>query len=337
MLRGLESGVIDYSSFSAQDGGQARLDNKRPSLVCNPLEPYLRMQEAGAQMFADVVSILIPVAEQQLRTIEMTNEIVGMSAELQRFELLKYLEPSLYCGAPSTRGHKQIIMANGFSPYNPMTENVFVAPTMRFYQNMIPTLKSNAMLEPKRRWYERHGHNARFAFEGPNHIWYQNFIDTYHAASDALDTGEDVWIDGLSGGGLIGEMVVKKLGREGAAINLITNGSPEVNEEILRMFEESTEHPSIMGQVHKLAKMSALMDPDKEKMLEEIDKAAHGKFHPDSRVVRFYSNDDTVCPKPFDPDAIEVGGKHAVIPYRRRVLRTLQSLLADTQNEKLAA
>lgn len=297
-------------------------------LAYNPFEPYLQMQEMGSQLFAGVISVIEPVAVQQIRTLEMTDELLGTGAELQRFELLKYSDPSLYYGTPETRGNKRMIMANGFSPYNPMTENVFATPVMSFYQDLLPFLRPNAILEPKRKWYERHGHTATFAFDGPNHIWYQNFIDTYEAVLAALETGDDVWIDGLSAGGMLGEMVAKKFAKKGKVVNLITHGSPEVNEEILELFEESTQREGMMGQVHNLAKLSAELDPDGDKMLDEIYEAATGSFHPDSQVVRFYSDDDRVCPKPLDPRAIEVGGKHAVIPYRVGTLRREQEMLA---------
>lgn len=297
----------------------------------SPYEPYLQMQERGSRLFAGITSLVQPALEQQIRMLAMTDELHGTGAELQHFELLRYSDPSLYYGRPETQGNKRIIMANGFTPYNPVTENVFAAPVMGIYQELLPFLKPNAILEPKRKWYERHGHTATFAFDGPNHIWYQNFIDTYEAALAALETGEDVWIDGLSAGGMLGEMVAKKLAKSDKVINLITHGSPEVNEEILKLFDESTQREGMMGQVHSLAKMSAEFDPDGDKMFGEIYEAATGAFHPDSQVVRFYSNDDRVCPKPLDPRAIEVGGKHAVIPYRVEALRREQELLASNR------
>ncbi|MDO8269217.1 MAG: hypothetical protein Q7T54_00925 [Candidatus Levybacteria bacterium] len=332
MSRSLETYASAPPEISAQKSG----DQLRPHLY-NPYEYFHAWQETGTTMLLGTLSMIKPLAEQQLRALEMTDEMLGMGKEMQNFEMLRYSQPSLYYGTPETRGQSHIIMTNGFTPYNIMTENAFVAPFLEFYRTMIPQLKSNAFLEPKRKWYERHGHTTNFAFDDPNHIWYQNFIDTYHSTVDALDLHDDVWIDGLSGGGLLGEMVAKKLAGEGAVVNLITNGSPEVSEEMLQVFDKSIEQPGMMGQVHMLAKMSATMDPDQEKMAEEIYEATQRQFHPDSTVIRFYSKDDRVCPKPFDPNAIEVGGKHAVIPYREVVLKTLQKVLTDSNHRREAA
>lgn len=281
----------------------------------------------------------IRMLEGQILSLQSQMELTGTMLELRRFQGMERsnnkVERDLFTGTSEKSGDKKIIMVNGFVPYNVATENPLVAPIYEFWQKVFPPLKSNTILEPKRQWYKRHGHDAEFAFDRPNHIWFQNFKDTYNTTIDAISEsstgGKDVWLDGLSAGGMLGEMVLKKLAKKGIAVNLISNGSPEVNESILELFDNSTSRPGLMGRVHKSALLSAEMDLDYARMREEIEEAALGDFHPDSMVLRFYSNNDNVVPSPQDSNAIEVGGPHTAIPYRRIVLETEANLLANNQ------
>lgn len=311
-----------------------------PSLALTRDSQFLS-EAAGHQLINPYLRML----EGQILFLQGSMEATGVAKELHGFNSLKHsrvqADQDLYFGTPETYGSKVIVMANGFTPFNPLLENPFVAPYLEFWQNVFPPLKSNAILEEKRLWYERHGHKADFAFDTPNHIWFKNYMDTYNAVVDAIADsdcdGRDIWVDGLSAGGMIGEMVLKKLAKKGYAINLITNGSPEVNEKMLELFDSSIERSGIMGQVHKAALKSQEFDLDYERMGDEVHEAATSDFHPDSQVVRFYSDDDNICPPPNDPNAIQVNGVHTAIPYRKQVLQYEELLLADASSSKSLA
>jgi hypothetical protein len=144
----------------------------------------------------------------------------------------------------------------------------------------------------------------------------------------------DVWIAGLSGGGMLGEMAAKKLAKEGIVVHLIAEGSPELNDLTLELFDEATELPGLMGEVHKAAHRTQALDSDKKGMEEAIHEAINSAFHPDSTVIRLFSKEDAIVPEPSDPRAIEVGGKHPVIPFRKKGLGIKIATLAQTSQAR---
>ena len=148
----------------------------------------LKFQPESYRQFSPLTRMF----EGQILALQMGEELTGTMAERQRFFNLERSndveDRNLFFGTPKTKGDKIIVMANGFVPYNFATENPLVEPLITYWQNFIPQLRSNAFLEAKKEWYERHGHKVSFAFAIPNHIRLRNYLDTYRAAVGAIES-----------------------------------------------------------------------------------------------------------------------------------------------------
>ena len=87
-------------------------------------------------------SPLIKMLEGEILTLQMSQELTGMMLDRQRFIDLStsrdIADRELYFGTPETNGNQRLIIVNGFTQYNPATENPWVAPIFEYWQNIFP-------------------------------------------------------------------------------------------------------------------------------------------------------------------------------------------------------
>lgn len=235
-------------------------------------------------------------------------------------------------------------------PYDHYMKGTFFEPGLSFMRGLrqqyfdalskTTQLKSRNLLIPFKEWLERMGNHVEFGLDSENTLQTANFQEVIERAEDLARDGSIIAI-GHSAGGMLNELAAYHLlqKHERPVISTVVKiGSPEITSEILDKFDDLSKNDGFGGLVHDVAVRCMQEDPTynpvtSTSLLDHyLHEYAAGKKDPRIEQVIYYSNSDIVVPRPDTSRAIEIGGPHVALPYRKPLLVHLSEQILAQRN-----